>query len=261
MFPSAEKKILKQWKCKGQRNKPWAQDHYKGIDHHTQRLYANGYRDEEDVTLSACATSGDVDKFQYDADIAASTADGGNDYDKDGSEVLYVQNVRRSITLADFCKKYRKHERHHHANKLPRSPNTALHGQSCRYYGKGNTIYINTSEEEDTENQNTMSVENNNDDDESTSSVGKDTDNDGRTSATPAPVWADIDFEHSFCRCVIDKESIQTMVITPNSHDILISRCYPRQFSLAITGDAYESRLILWQKSGWSECSLEEEYW
>ncbi|XP_060079423.1 uncharacterized protein LOC132558830 [Ylistrum balloti] len=250
-FPQSKEKNIKRWKTKGCRSKPKIQQHFKGIDHVEKRFYEFDYIKE------------------LEADVADITIENMDDAMLQSEDNLVVQ--RRTLTFGDFCviqNRPLKRNRYHKSIDIKRK--TSYFHHTKQYKGasiihdaqlsrKGNCIFIDTpvkvwKQEELQQNEESSVVDFGND---VISNVV------GGIDTTYLSLSKN-DLEDQFCKCIIDKESVQDMADMAEScanWDLQVSNCVSQQLILTLKGEAMNVLVILWQMSGWSSSSDQAEYW
>ncbi|XP_069101685.1 uncharacterized protein [Argopecten irradians] len=165
-------------KGKGCCSKSGPQWYYKNFTSSDQRLYQQGYLDDEELFC-----------FE-DQEVAI--------VDKETSQYLYTNPVQ--ITLADFCHtpspRGRKGQSVSHCRHGNTTPNSATRDTNGTYYGKNKVIYVEREEEGSEE-----------EDEETTNVLG-----------ITQPVWEETNFDSDYYHCVIKRDSIERLSQTGNIH-------------------------------------------
>ncbi|XP_021367522.1 uncharacterized protein LOC110459534 isoform X1 [Mizuhopecten yessoensis] len=214
------------WKAKGNRNRPWSRWFYKGLDHMEHQMYCDGYRDD---------SSHIQNHLSYE--------------DDDTINVHPPRRKYRQLTIKDFgsyngnCNaskkaknERRKKKRLHSQDDVEKSMQTVRLKRS-NDNGKGDISNVGTRIAEIKWRESIKDVKND-------ATLG---------------VLGD-DFDKSFCTCLLDKDSIETMRSHPSGFKLLFGNCVPQQLSLTMTGQTTQAQLLLWQKTEWSKWSFVAEY-
>ncbi|XP_060067548.1 uncharacterized protein LOC132547763 [Ylistrum balloti] len=212
-------------KSKGCCSKPSPQWYFKNISSSDQRLYQNGYRDDEELSC-----------FEEEFDCL----------DEEAS--MYLHNEPVHATLADFCltpgnRPRNSLSKRSHGHK---TPNTASGNNSGAYFGKNKVIHVehpdSGSEEKEVKKYEVIG----------TGVI---------TSAVTNLVWDNADFDSDGCRCVIEKESMENYRLA-HPGEFHVGSCIPQMVKVSVTGETTQGSLVLWQKSEWSAVSRQDpEYW
>ncbi|OWF39340.1 E3 ubiquitin-protein ligase ARI3 [Mizuhopecten yessoensis] len=248
-YPHSTEKPFRRWKTKGCRAKPSMQEHFKGIDHLEKRILTSDYIKEMDEDIDVWIRSEINDEMLED----------------EGDFLV----ERPTLTVADFCVRltrpsakrnwmFRSGNIEKKTNFYNRKQSYTVNGTPIgQCYGKGNIVYDDNPdnfrrEEDEVQHTSMSSVDDVKDDVDRNDVTGID---------TVTLSKSDIDFERQFCSCVIDKESVQDTIDTHTDCDVLVSNCVPQQLCMTIQGETVIACVILWQRSGWSSCSEQAEYW